>query len=260
MQTKKISAGSIIISIILVLVVGLSIAGTFYSNTIEASSKELLNHKKKYKPMISNRDKGFSDLKNELLQNKISSSIFVLKYDSINANYHASLKSYNIKKRELLSKQKVLGYSSFKNLVLTVTSRLFTLVIAFFYFSSKISQPYSSNYKKIFYYTISSSILLTSLYWFFWSLIYKVNSIGEFDFEPWHQNTLMYVLPFIILISSYFIIKHFQLIEYRLSKMIERLFKGYYEDLENKDLINPNKELEYKKYRVELTEEVVKYE
>ncbi len=39
-------------------------------------------------------------------------------------------------------------------------------------------------------------------------------------------------------------------------KVIGILFKGYYEDLEDKDLVNPEKVDEYEKYVVELTSEV----
>lgn len=48
--------------------------------------------------------------------------------------------------------------------------------------------------------------------------------------------------------------------EQKLIAIIQLLLKGYYEDLPTMDLINPEKEKDFIKFRVELTEKVAEHE
>ncbi len=250
------SVGNILLSFFIVLVVAFTITGTFIHNKIKSQSVEYITHKKTYKYLIENRDNSFNKLQLELSENKISISSYLAKYESINQDYKLKLKDYNLKKAKIKKEDAVLGYTGLKYFLLGVGSRFFALIIALFYFTSIIRNTYSTIYKKYFNLIISGIFVLVSSYWFSWSLIFKVNSIGEYDFEQWHQNLLLYIFPLVVLLSSYFLAIHNNNIEQKLTKKIYKVMGWAYE-LDEKGYIKEEKEEDFAIDRINLTDEIV---
>ncbi|WP_046759291.1 hypothetical protein [Kordia jejudonensis] len=232
MKKKKL-VDKFILPIFLVAVIILSITATFFHNILREKSHELENHLASYKPMIENRDHSYKLLLNQLKDKKINIENFYKEYNLITENYKNEHQEYLRIKKQMKSEQSILGYTSFKNFLLGFGIRFFALIVSLFYFSSKIKKHYTSANQKVFFLIISSSFVLTSAYWFTWSLVYKVNSVGEYDFEQWHQNLLLFIAPIIILSSSYFLFKHHQTIEDKFKKVIRNIFGYIYESKED---------------------------
>ncbi|EDP94704.1 hypothetical protein U8527_07060 [Kordia algicida OT-1] len=242
----------------IVVVVSISITATIIHNSIQKDSIELKNHKKTFPILLDDRDTKLENSVIDLKNNKINILEYISIRKSILNEYSNKHKNYVSRKREIMENQSYLGYSSYKNFLLGIGIRFFTLIVSLFYFSSKIKQYYESKNQKIFYLIISSSFVLTSGYWFTWSLIYKVNSIGEYDFEQWHQNVLLIVSPILILASSYFLFKHYQTIEERLKKVISTLFDQILYVIPENGFVKDEKENDYTKLNTKVIIEVGK--
>lgn len=255
---KKKLEGKLILSILIVAVITFSITATFFHNNLQEKTIQLEEHLATYKPMIDSRDSSYNNLLLKLKNKQISIDYYYDNYNLITKEYKNNHKKYLVVKKKLKSDQSILGYTSLKNFALSVGIRFFALIISLFYFSSKIRQFYESKNQKIFYIIISSSFVLTSAYWFTWSLIYRINSKGEYDFEQWHQNTLLIVSPILILASSYFLFKHYQTIEDRLKKVISILFDQILYVIPEKGYVKQEKENEYTKLNSKVIIEVGK--
>lgn len=225
--------GNFILPLFLVAVILISITATFFHNTFQEKSTELKEHLATYEPIIDKRDLSHKNLLEKLKDKQISVENFYAEYNLITKKYKNDHKEYLRIKKEFKSEQSVLGYTSLKNFLLGFGIRFFALIVCLFYFSSKIKQHYVTKDQKIFFLIISSSFVLTSAYWFTWSLVYKVNSIGEYDFEQWHQNVLLVIAPIVVLASSYFLFKHHQTIEEKFKKTIKNIFRYIYESKED---------------------------
>jgi len=258
MTKKKKLGGRFILPALIVAVITISITATFIHNNLQEKSIQLEKHLTTYKPMIDSRDSSHSNLLDKLKNRQISIDDFYKNYNLITKKYKSNHNEYLIVKKKLKADQAILGYTSFKNLALSVGIRFFVLIVSLFYFSSKIKQHYESKNQKKFYLIISSSFVLTSAYWFTWSLIYKVNSIGKYDFEQWHQNILLLVAPILILASSHFLFKHYQTIEERLKKVISILFDQILYVIPEKGYVKREKENEYTKLNSKVIIEVGK--
>lgn len=232
-MTKTKLVASWIVPIIIVAVASLGITATIIHNIIEEESVALQEHKKTFKLLLNDRDGKLENIVLNLKANELTISEYVSKRQNILQEYEISHKQYVSKKQELMLAQSYLGYTSYKNFLLGIGIRLFTFIVCLFYFSSKIKQHYTTSNQKVFFLIISSSFVLTSAYWLTWSLIYKVNSIGEYDFEHWHQNVLLVIAPILILASSYFLFKHYQTIEEKFKKTIKNIFRYIYESKED---------------------------
>lgn len=242
----------------MVAVIIISITATFFHNVLREKSIQLEEHLATYKPMIDTRDSSYNSLLNKLKDRQINIDNYYDEYNLITKEYKNNHKNYLAIKNRLKTEDSILGYTSLKNFALSVGIRFFVLIVSLFYFSSKIKQYYESKNQRIFYLIISSLFVLTSSYWFTWSLVYKVNSLGEYDFEHWHQNALLIVSPILILVSSYFLFKHYQTIEERLKKVISILFDQILYVIPEKGYVKQEKESEYTKLNSKVIIEVGK--
>ncbi len=251
---------NLIKSILAVIIIGFfAIAVTYLHNYEPAQSKAYTEHVKSYRPLIQSRDLYLDSILNRLEKSIISVKDYTKLYKNRRELYLKDLATYNKIRKEIRAKDSIIGYSSRKNYLLSIGIRISLLVTSLLAFYLVIKYVLNK-YRRLFLLVLTGSILFNSTYWVIWAFIYKVNSIGEYDFEPWTYGVMMYSLSVIILLSTYFIFKHYKTLEERLSKMIHILFKGYYEDMEEKNLINPWKQEEYDEFVVEITEKVVEHE
>lgn len=191
----------------LVTIIVFSIVVTFLHEYQPASSQEYINHKKNYKLIIDNRDRGYNQIIQELEKGTKHEQELALKFRSIETNSNLELKKYQAIKSNILENDSFIGYTSFKNFLLGVGIRFFSLVVSLFCFYLVLKVDFNKNEKK-FWIIVSSAFTLCSGYWITWSFLYKVNSKGEYDFERLTYDLALYGIPLIILIASYFIFKN----------------------------------------------------
>lgn len=253
-QTKKLQkkklASNIIIAILSSAVIAYAIAATFFHNDLPKTSLEYQAHKGTYKPMILNKNAAIEYVKCKLEYNEISPIEFGNSYDSITNVFNLDLKEYNRVKKIILSNDSYIGYTSYKNYMLSTGIRVFLLFVSILYFKSIIKR-YVKSFKdlksfRVIHNLISSgAILFTSAYWCTWSFIYKRNSIGSYDFEEWHQDLLLILIPSIVLLSSFFIIKYLigrqDYIDSKLIALISDIRKNHYFKMASKAMNNANK-------------------
>tara|TARA_R110002020_G_C16279423_1_gene771708 strand:+ start:1238 stop:1810 length:573 start_codon:yes stop_codon:yes gene_type:complete len=159
-----------------------------------------------------------------------------------------------------INKGAILGYKYWS--VFFASLMYPVLFFAFAYLFQRVTKIYIKDKKgKMF-----SNILISTLYFF--SLFYLIitifpyaNSYKRIGLDPFAYYIVSSISSIcIVLIIMYLPNKILSISKNKLQYIIHILFKGYYEDLEKKDLINPWKKEEFVKFRVNLTEKVVKHE
>lgn len=213
----------------MVAIIALAVVATFFSNTLEEKTHALSSHLSTYKSLVVNRDSALNNLLEDLHASKITTAQYYQDYKKVILNYKTSHKEYLSIKKQLKKEQSVLGYTSKKNFYLSFGIRFFALVVCVLYFYKIVRTVYSSLNKKYFNLITGSVILITGVYWFSWSLVFKVNSIGDFDFEQWHQNILQYVLPFVVLIAVFLLANYYNIKDAKYSFTIKNLFRYVYD-------------------------------
>ena len=191
----------------LVTVIICSIAVTFLHEYEPASSEEYIVHKKKYKPIIEDRDRGFDRIIQQLENGTLHEQKLASEFRLIVIKSKEDLEKYQAIKADILKRDSFIGYTSFKNFLLGVGIRFFALVVSLFSFYLVLKVNFTKNEKR-FWVMVSSAFILCSAYWASWSFIYKVNSKGEYDFERLAYDFALYGLPIVILIASYFLFKN----------------------------------------------------
>ena len=235
-----------------------TIAVCFPHNYAEKQSSELTAHKKTYQPLITQRDSTYFAIKKQLVTGEITIAEYDKIFDAAYYGYKADNKAYNKTKKEIQKSDSVIGYTSFKNFLLGTGFLLSLFITTLILFHSKIKEL--DHNKRVFHLLGYGAMVLNSSYWIVWSFLFNVNSHGKYDFENWQYNTMLYVLPVFVAVGSFFLFKHQKTLEDKLAKMIGVFFRSYYEDLEKEGLVHPEKDKDFRRFRVKLTDEVTSYE
>jgi len=231
-------------TLLLSTVIVFSVAVTFLHEYFPKKSKEYVDHYPKHSLIIKERNSELQNILDKLDNKTISSEEYIIAFNEIKESSNKSIKEYKSKLNNIRKNDSYKGYTSFKNFMLAIGFPTSGLILTLLFFSVVIKNI-PSGYKKKFY-TIISFVFTTCWgYWFVWSLIDRLNVKGEYDFEPWTYNFMLYVLPSIIFLSSYFIFKHHITIEQKLTKVIKAMSR--FMVIDAKKHVKPESMTDYKK-------------
>ncbi len=218
----------------------LIIASSLFHAPLKRFSDEYKEHRKNYKPIISERIQIQDSLANEL-----GKTISIEEYKKLRViawnNSKAKLKKYTAKKNELFSNHMFRGRSNLKFWLF-----LFGVVLLGFYFSVKslindINKKVSSGHEYV-----SASGISVCLFWFY-HLFFQTG-------EDFYVDKYFYLSVCIAFLIGFFV---FKLIKYfykkdSLIEIIRKLFNFIFVEVEKKDFVNKDKKEEFVKRRVEL--------
>jgi len=213
-QTKKLGNNKVFSLIFLSLAMAFVIANTFSTDFFPKNSKELIEQKKKYKTIISNRDLAFQKAINNSDIEKIREIIETSKIQ---------LQKYTKEKNRIIANDRFFGYTSFKYFLLGTSSSLlsFTISLLFLFIVVKYVR---GKYIKRYYLITSYVFVITTGYWLAWSLLYfSLDPKRGFDFPKSWYYVCIYFLPTLIFIGSYYLIKYHHTIESKLKNGIKLL-------------------------------------
>lgn len=256
--TKKKSGVKSFYTISLFAAILIAIAVCYPHNYVENFSAELKAHKKTYKQLIDKRDSTYFALNDQLVTGNLTPTEYTEAFLLAYTTYKKDNKAYNTKKKEIQKADYVIGYTSFKNFLLGIAFPISLLITTLLLFNSKIKELNQD--KRRFHLLGYGAMVLNASYWVAWSFLYMSNSRGEYDFEGWQYTLMLYVLPVLVTIGAYFLFRYYKTIEQRLGAIIAILYRPLYKDLQEKELIHPSKEKEFRRYRMKITEEAVGHE
>lgn len=153
-----------------------------------------------------------------------------------------------------------LGYKYMSSFLFAAGNRLSLICIGllFLFTSKQVFNEYQSTIKFIAYAT-----LFVGTFFGIQILIPK-STLLEWSGQKDLPKQFYYIAMVIGGIFSVIILKYFQtailLSEKKLRKIIAILMESLYNGLEEKNLINPWKEKEFKKHRIDVTDKIVEYE
>ncbi|MCF6349281.1 MAG: hypothetical protein L3J20_13470 [Flavobacteriaceae bacterium] len=200
-----------------------AIAVTFLHEYFPNSSQEYLEHKKNYKKIITNRDIAFDNLLNELGNNNITKEGFIVAYANIKTNSSINLKEYNKTKNRIKENDSYLGYTSFKNFLLGIGFPISGIVLSILFLNVVINHVQHESHKK-FYLIVSFAFIACWGYWVSWSFLsFSQDPSRPFDFPKSYYNAALYILPTLIFISSFYLMKYYKSIEAKLKSIINQL-------------------------------------
>ena len=213
-QKRKQANSNIVKFSFLSLVIASVIAYTFATDFFPEKSKELIAHKKTYKPIIKKRD--FA----------LQKAIDIADIDAIReiiASSKAELKDYTKEKNRIIREDSFLGYTSFKFFLLGTSSSLFGFVISLFFLFFVIK--YINNpFLKKYYLIVSFVFIVTAGHWLAWSLLdFSTSPERGFDFPASWYYTAIYVLPTLVFAAAYYLFKYANSIEEKLKNGIKLL-------------------------------------
>ncbi len=258
--TTKNMVKTVIKTFFLSAVIVSAIAVTFVHEYFPNVSKEYVEHKKKYKPIIKNRDLAIETLLTQLQQQQISKEIFITKFREVKTTSLNEIKEYNKIKKGIIAKNSYMGYTSFKNFLFGICFPVCGLVLSLLFLNVNINPVYQKDRKK-FYIIVSFIFIACFGYWVSWSFISNSQDPNRpFDFPKLYYNIALYILPIVVCISAYYLMKYYASIEEKLKIMLRPFFDFFYRDADEKKLIRPEKKDEFNKITVELTNHVVNNE
>ncbi|MCF6348038.1 MAG: SpoIIIAH-like family protein [Flavobacteriaceae bacterium] len=235
-----------------------------YENINSELSAEYLSHKAKYKPINQKRRKDLAENKSKL-QSIINSNNYTeeqkaelqLIHDTdknIIATSQKELKEYTKVKKALLAKYKYNGWNAYYYFRLMIgpheTSFVLSLILLYVLFN-----PITSKIKKFLFLLFSGVFLFTSTYFILHALFAQQVFDGDFP-ENWYVNIMRYI-PILVSITLPLLFYHYHNIETRLKNIIRMFVHVIYRDIPDNDFIKPEKEKEYRKMRIEITDKVV---
>jgi hypothetical protein len=244
-------------TLLLSAVVVSAIAVTFIHEYLPHVSQEYQAHKKKYAPIIKKRNDSFENLLIQLGDKTITTEEFIIKYKEVKVTASRELKQFNKTKKEILAKNSYMGFNSIKNFWFTICFPICGLVLAFL-FLNIIINPVQQKHLKKFYLVFSFAFIACWSYWLIWSLIsIPGNPDRPFDFPKLYYDIALYILPIILFTGAYYLMKYYTSIEQKLKKILRPFFDFFYRDAEERNLIRPEKKVEFDKITIELTDHVV---
>lgn len=107
-----------------------------------------------------------------------------------------------------------------------------------------------------YYFKVLSSLIITSGGFFFAWTFYSMTD----DFSATTYYPILLFFAFGLAFIAKYIEKAFLSSEDKLKRIITVLLKSLYEDLEAKNLINPWKDKDFKKYRIDVTNKITEIE
>ena len=235
----------------------MAIAVTFLHEYFPGASKELLAHKKTYKTIINNRDVAFERLLAQLDKKNITIEEFIISYKKAKETSSLELKKFNKIRKELMLKDSYFGYTSFKNFLLGIGFPICGLVLSLL-FLNVIVNPVQHKFRKRYYLIIAFAFMSCWSYWVSWSFLsYSQDPNRPFDFPKLYYDIALYILPIILFTGAYYLMKYYTSIEQKLKKILRPFFDFFYRDAEERNLIRPEKKVEFDKITIELTDHVV---
>ena len=193
-------------------------------------------------------------LKNHSIANNILAKDYFYKYNEIQEKLIQTEKRHKELIHEKTEVNRIFGWKTKRAFLIGFGIRLpfllFSLIISYLIFKINTKDKTlkkAFRFLEVAIYSISFYVII----WVFW------------DAQDYPLKYYWYSI-FIFCILSSVICLHFinyhKISKSKLINIIHLLFKGYYEDLEKKDLIHPNKAKAYKLYRMRLTDKVVEHE
>ncbi len=260
MRLKKSDVFNLLKAFFISIIVVFSIAITFLHEYYPNSTKEYIEHKKKYRPIIDNRDKSFDDLLINLERNNITVQEYANHYRQIKKNSIDKLKAYRYVKAKIQENDSILGYTSFKNYLLGIGFPILGLINSVF-FLFIIVKNVKKPIIKSFYLIISFSFIATWGYWVSWSnLSFTQDPTRYGDFPRLYYNLALFALPVIFSLCTYLLFNNLSTIEEKVSDIIKMFYKALYRDLPERKLIHPEKKKEFRIFRAELTRKAIENE
>ncbi len=101
---------------------------------------------------------------------------------------------------------------------------------------------------------VDTTIICISLFFIKWTFN------NQQDFSRFWYIFVNVMSALLVTLGAILIVKRKEIEKIKIKQLFAILWRGYYEDLEKKKLIDPNKPHEFKQFRVELTEEFVEHE
>lgn len=149
-------------------------------------------------------------------------------------------------------KEGILGFKWMSSFLfaLALPSVLVSTGLIIRFLSSKLNNQFTQYFK-----IISFMIIGSGGFFFAWTF-YPMTK----DFKPTTYYSILVAFAIGLSLSARYIQNAFIVSEIKFKKIIDLFFKYVYEDLEDKDLINPEKYDDFRASRIKLTENAVKYE
>ncbi len=191
-QGQELTVKSLLKISFLSLAMAFVIAYTFSTEFFPKKSKELIAHKKTYKPIITKRDIA--------LQNAIS----LEEVKEIIASSNKELQKYTKEKNNIIAKDRVLGYTSLRVFLLSTGDNLLSFTVSLFFLFIVVNHINDRLMKR--YYLIASFVfVVTAGYWLFWSVLnFSLDPKRGFDFpKSWYYISI-YILPTLVFFTAYF--------------------------------------------------------
>lgn len=190
----------------------LAIAYTFSTEYFSGKSKAYYSLKKTYKPITFERDIA--------IRNAIKGSAVEDKVLEIMNSSNKKLQNYTTQKKHLINQDSFFGYTSVKNFALGTSVTIFSFVVSLIFLY--IVVIYIDDKKlRVFWLFFSFVLIATSGYWVSWSLLhFSLDPKRPFDFPRSVYNFCIYVLPTLIFVISYFLMRHKKTIEIKLKNII----------------------------------------
>lgn len=194
------------------MVMALAIAYTFSSEYFPGKSEAYYKHKKTYTKIIKERDLA---IRSALKGTSIESNVL----DIINTS-DLKLQNYNKKKLILIKQDSFLGYTSLKTFALSTSLSVLSLIISLILLY--VIVIYIKDKKSKYFWLLLSFVLVaTTGYWVSWSFLhFSLNPKRPFDFPRSVYNFCIYVLPTLVFIISYFLMRYKKTIEIKLKNII----------------------------------------
>ena len=253
-QYTRNKVNSFFKTLLLSTLIILAIAITFLHDYFPNVSREFLDHKKTYKTIIDNRNAAFDKLLTQLEKKNITIEEFVISYKKAKKKSSLELKKFHKIKKKLIVENSYLGYTSFKNFLLGIGFPICGLILSLLFLNIVIN-PIHQKYLKKFYLVVSFAFIVCWGYWVSWSFLwFSQDPNRPFDFPKSYYNIALYILPIVLSISAYYLMKYYTSIEEKLKRILKPFFDFFYKDAEEKDLIRPEKMKEFDKITIELTE------
>lgn len=244
MKTQEKVGYKLINTVLYITVIVFAITVTFLHEYFPKKSKEYIEHYPKHSLIIKQRNAELNDILEKLGNKTISSDEYILAFENIKKTSNSKLNDFEINLKRIKQNDSFIGYTSFKNFLLGVGFPLCGFILSLFFLSVVVNNI-PKGYKYKFNIGIAFAFNVCWGYWLIWSFYNKLNSKGEYDFEHWVYNIMLFVLlPIIIFLLSYFLFKHHQTIEKKLMRVIHAMSRFMIKDA--KKHIKPESIVDYK--------------
>lgn len=242
----------------LALAIVCTIAFTFLHEYVPMWSQEYLDHKKEHKKIISSRKSVYTELLSNLENGIITSKEYVIQFRKAKNYHERQLEQYHSAKKEILTRDSILGYWSKKSFYLTISFPVLGLATSMLLLYL-VLKKLDDNKEKIFFKIIASAIMVVWVYWIVWSTLSNTQDPERpYDFPRSFYNFALYILPLLFVAITYFTFDSYVTVKQKVASVIYMLNSLLYVDLPKKNFIAPEKTKEFRRLRLDLTRKAQK--